>query len=96
MDRYLIKKPSAWLPMLLSLGMLALIACVWATAGLAREPDEGTPAHIFQLWLALEAILIAFFAIKWLPRSPKPALLILAVQLIAVLAACAPVRYLQF
>jgi hypothetical protein len=61
MDRYLIKKPSAWLPILLSLGMLALIACVWATAGLAREPDEGTPAHIFQLWLALEAILIAFF-----------------------------------
>jgi hypothetical protein len=39
--------------------------------------------------------LIAFFAIKWLPRSPKPALLILAVQLIAVLAACAPVRYFQ-
>jgi hypothetical protein len=95
MDQYLIKKPSAWVPMLLSLGMLVFIASVWATLGLAREPDEGTPAHVFQLWLVLEAILIAFFAIKWLPRSPKPALLILAVQLIAVLGACAPVRYFQ-
>jgi len=38
--------------------------------------------------------IIAFFAIKWLPRNPKPALLILVIQAIAGIAALSPVYYL--
>jgi uncharacterized membrane protein YsdA (DUF1294 family) len=39
--------------------------------------------------------LVAFFAIKWLPRAPKQALYILALQGGAVLAAMAPVYFLH-
>jgi len=36
---------------------------------------------------------LAFFAIKWLPRAPKSTLAVLALQAGAVLAAMAPVFY---
>jgi hypothetical protein len=39
--------------------------------------------------------IIAFFAIKWLPREPTPALLVLVLQLVAGLAAAAPVFLLK-
>jgi hypothetical protein len=34
--------------------------------------------------------LIAFYAIKWLPQTPKQALQIIGVQVVAALAAVAP------
>jgi hypothetical protein len=60
-----------------------------------REPDEGAAAHLFQIWLAVEVLMVAFFAIKWLPLAPTQALLILAIQIVAALAACAPVYFLN-
>ncbi|MGA2170128.1 MAG: hypothetical protein ABSG62_18175 [Terracidiphilus sp.] len=36
---------------------------------------------------------LAFFAIRWLPRAPKATLGVLALQAGAVLAAMAPVYY---
>jgi hypothetical protein len=38
---------------------------------------------------------IAFFAIRWLPRAPRQALIVLALQCIAGLAAAAPVFFLK-
>ena len=38
--------------------------------------------------------LLAFFLIKWLPRAPKAALSVLALQILAALAAMAPVYLL--
>jgi hypothetical protein len=92
----IIKKPGAWVPMALSLAVLAtfLVSIVIAGAP-TRQPDEGTAAHIFQIWLVLEVVMIIFFAVKWLPQAPKQALLILTIQIIAVLAACAPVYYFK-
>jgi hypothetical protein len=43
--------------------------------------------------MAAQVPIVAFFAIKWLPRSPKQALLVLALQAGAVLAALAPVFF---
>ena len=54
-----------------------------------REP----PAHIFQISIAAQLPIIAFFAIKWMPRTPGPALAVLALQATAGLAALAPVFY---
>ena len=87
------KKPHAWLPVALSLGILAMLAITFITSGLVREADEGVEAHIFQLWLVVEIILIGSLAIKWLPRVPRQAFLILAVQVIAVLLPCVVVFY---
>jgi hypothetical protein len=60
-----------------------------------REPDEGTAAHLFQMWLLFEVFAIGFFAVKWLRRAPKQALMVLVLQIAAVLAACSPVFYLN-
>jgi len=39
--------------------------------------------------------IVAFFAIKWLPRIPRQALQVLALQVGAALAALAPVFFLK-
>lgn len=89
-----IKKPSAWVPMAMSLIVLITMLMYIAISGVpVRQPDEGTGAHLFQIWLVLEVVMVSFFAIKWLPQRPKQALLVLAIQIIAALAACAPVFY---
>jgi len=90
----MIKKPSAWVPIALSLAILVFILTYIALFGItAPEPDadEGTPARLFQLWMVVEFLMIAYFAARWLPQMPKQALFILAVQIIAALAACSPV-----
>jgi hypothetical protein len=87
------KKPSAWIPLAMSFAALALVFGHVAIFGAAREPDEGVAAHIWQILMAAQVPIVAFFAIKWLPRSPKQALLVLALQAGAVLAALAPVFF---
>ena len=87
----IIKQPSAYVPIAMSLAALATVLLHVARFGATREPDEGTSAHIWQLLMAAQLPVIAFFAIKWLPQAPKEALVVLALQLVAVLAALAPV-----
>ncbi|HEY3313044.1 MAG TPA: hypothetical protein VGK00_15490 [Anaerolineales bacterium] len=87
----LIMKPSAFIPVALSLTALALVVGHIAVFGIVREADEGTAAHIFQLLMVAEIPFILFFAGNWLPRFPKPAIQVLAFQAIAGLAALAPV-----
>ncbi|MDO8522455.1 MAG: hypothetical protein Q7S08_04185 [bacterium] len=103
------KKPSAWIPIALSLAMLTFILTLLAIQGVPtpsadgtcigtcgrQNKDEGVGAHLFQLWLVLEVLMIPFFAVKWLPRAPKQTLAVLAIQIIAVLATCFPVFYLE-
>lgn len=61
----------------------------------APEKDEGIVAHLFQIWLAIQVVMIPFFAITQLPKQPKVALLILAMQIITTLAVCFPVFYFK-
>jgi len=88
------KRPTAWIPILMSLVALAIVLIHIAKCGTAREADEGTAAHLWQILMAGQLPVIAFFAIKWLPRTPGPALVVLAMQAIAGVAALAPVFYL--
>lgn len=85
------RKPSAWIPIAMSLAALAVVAVHVALRGTAREADEGAAAHLWQLLMAVQAPIILFFAVKWLPRAPGQALVVLAAQLGAALAAMAPV-----
>jgi len=91
----IIKKPSAWVPIAMSLIMLAYIVFYLANYGIVYHEDEGAPAHLFQIWLVLEIFMVAFFAIKWLVRNPKPALMILAVQIMAALLPISIVFFLK-
>ena len=93
--RQLIKRPIAWVPIAMSLAILVMVVTALSVAGVARQADEGTAAHIFQLWLVLEVVAVVAFAVEWLPRRPRAALLVLIVQLLCALAACAPVFYFR-
>jgi hypothetical protein len=97
----IMKKPSAFLPLTMSLTALAMLcgAYIFALAtghgGLVREPDEGAIAHLWQLLMAGQMPLLVFFAIKWLPRAPRQTLYVLALQAGAALASMAPVFFLN-
>ena len=78
MNMSLVKQPSALIPLAMSCAALALVLGHIALVGVAREADEGTAAHLWQLLMAGQVPVVAFFAITWLPRSPRQALLVLA------------------
>ncbi|MGB7546803.1 MAG: hypothetical protein WBM14_03565 [Terracidiphilus sp.] len=90
-----IKQPSAFLPLAMSLAALAVVLGHIAIYGVAREADEGAAAHLWQILMAGQAPIIAFFAIKGLPRAPRETLDVLALQAAAALAAMAPVYLLH-
>src|SRR5919206_1948557 len=93
MNISIMKQPSAFIPVVMSLAALAIVLGYIAMFGAAREADEGTAAHLWQLLMAGQVPVVAFFAVKWLPRTPRQALPILALQAVAFLAALAPVYY---
>ena len=91
----LMKQPSAFLPMAMSLAALGLVLGHIAIFGVVREADEGTAAHLWQLLMAGQVPVVAYFALKWLPEAPAKALRVLALQFAAALAACAPVYWFK-
>jgi hypothetical protein len=89
------RQPSAFLPMAMSLTALALVLGHLAVYGIVRETDEGATAHLWQLLMGGQIPIVAFFAIKWLPRAPRQTLGVLALQVGAGLASMAPVFFLN-
>ena len=89
------RRPSALIPIAMSMAALAIVLGHIVLVGTAREADEGTAAHLWQLLMAGQLPVIGVFAITWLPRQPKHALIVLALQLVAGLAAAAPVFLLD-
>ena len=87
----MLRHPSAFLPVLMSLAALTVIAVYVALNGTAPQQDEGTAAHLWQLLMAAQAPIMLFFALKWVPRSPRQALPIVALHVAAAVAAMAPV-----
>lgn len=91
----MLKRPSAFVPVAMSFAALAVVLAHVAVFGTAREVDEGTAAHLWQLLMAAQLPLLVFFAIRWLPRSPKQAMLVMALQASAAAVALAPVYFLR-
>lgn len=79
----------------MSLAALAIVLGHVAIFGVAREADEGTAAHLWQLLMAAQLPLLAFFAIRWLPSNPKQALVVMGLQASVAVAALAPVYFLN-
>lgn len=79
-------------PLAMSLAALALVVGHVAVYGITQpleagaRPDEGTAAHLFQLLLAGQLPLIAYFALTRLPSGPVATLAMLALQATAGLA----------
>jgi hypothetical protein len=92
----LLRQPSALIPLAMSVAALATVIGYAAMFGTARQADEGTAAHVWQLLMAGQLPVVAFFAIKWFPTEPRRALVILALQVSAALAAMFPVWWFQW
>jgi MFS superfamily sulfate permease-like transporter len=92
----LIRHPSAFLPVAMSLAALVTVIAAIAFHGTAPQPDEGAAAHLWQLLMAAQVPVIAFFAFRWGPRAPRPAIAVLALQVLSALAAAAPVVWLNW
>lgn len=91
-----VRKPSAFIPMAMSLAALGVVFGHIAVAGIARQADEGAAAHCWQLLMAIQFPILVYFAIKWLPKAPRHTLNVLALQAIAAIAAMAPVFLLRW
>ena len=89
------RQPSAFIPIAMSIAALLTVLYHVAMFGTARQTDEDAAAHIWQLLMAGQVPVAAFYAVKWLPRPPGTALRVLAVQIAAALAALAPVYWLR-
>ena len=89
----ILRQPSAFLPLTMSLTALALVLSHIAIYGAAREADEGTTAHLWQFswpgncryWRSLQS--------NGCPGLRGKPLYVLGLQAGAVLASIAPVLY---
>jgi hypothetical protein len=84
-----LKRPSAFLPLAISGAFLIAFLVGLAEGRLVPQPDEDAGAHLFQILMPVQFLIIVFFAISWLPQKPKPTLQVLALQLCAALAVLA-------
>lgn len=98
----IVRRPTAYLPIAMSLTALSLVAGTLISSFIRQhsfvvvhQPDEGAVAHLWQLLMAGQLPVLFFFAIKWLPRAPKQALCVLALQATAAFASLAPVFFLN-
>jgi hypothetical protein len=89
-----IRQPSAYIPLLMSLAAVLLVVGHAAIFGIVHEADEGMAAHIFQILMAAQLPIVAYFVIKWLPRQPRESLKILALLGTEWIAAFAGVYWL--
>jgi hypothetical protein len=99
-----LRAASAWIPLLMSGAATALVVGYLATGphaphmvienGIAR-PDESAAARLWQLLMIMQLPLMGWFALKWLPRDPRRAAMVLAVQALAIVIAAAPVVVLE-
>jgi hypothetical protein len=53
LESQMIRRPLAWIPVAMSLAILAMVLTTIGISGAVRQEDEGTQAHVFQLWLLL-------------------------------------------
>jgi hypothetical protein len=89
------RKPSAYLPIVLSLiALTVVLTAVALNGGVVHEADEGAAAHIWQILMVLQLPILLVFAIKWLRRSPRRAAQVLALQAAALAANVAAVFFL--
>lgn len=94
---FLLKQPSAWIPIAISLAALIFLAAYVAVFGVSQNTggDERAPARLFQLLMVGQLPVIAWFAIRWLPKKPGSSVLVLAIQAAAWIIPILTVTWLE-
>lgn len=89
-----LKRPSAFLPLLMSFSGIGMVVAHVILYGIVRDADEGTPAHVFQLLMVGQLPLVAVFAVRRLPEAPVATMNVLLLQ--AAVGCCAVASVLLF
>ena len=85
-----LKHPSAFLPVATTLGALEAALVLLASHHPAPSASGGLQlSHIWHLLMAGQIPIVLLFSIKWVPRSPRQAVRVLALHAGAALAAMA-------
>ena len=83
---FFLSKPSAYVPIIMSLAALSLlIGYVVLFGASAPQQDEGTAAHIFQLLMGGQAIVVLLFVTRYVLQYPKLTLQVFALQIFAAI-----------
>ncbi len=90
-----LKQWSAWLPIAISGFLLVLVWRYVVVHGAVGASDEGTEAHLFQLLMPIQLVVMAYFGLTWLPRARRPALVVLALQVVAAMVVLAAVYWVD-
>ena len=85
---------SGFLPLAMSGAALLVVLTHIAIFGVAREPDEGAAAHLWQILMAGQLPIVVFFAIRWLQKDLRGPLVVLGLQTLAIVVALSPVLVL--
>jgi hypothetical protein len=92
----ILKSPSAMAPIGMSLAAQGTVLVQIVLFGVARQSDEGAAAHIWQLLIAGQMPVLLFFAVKWLPKAPRQARRVIALQVLVLLASMVPIFVLRW
>lgn len=95
---------SAWVPVALAGGAIALLAghlltgpqapAIVVENGMPRQDESGT-ARLWQLLMLLQVPCVLYFAAWWLPKDPRRALAMLGIHGFAFVAAALPLWMLE-
>jgi hypothetical protein len=103
--RIAVRRPSGSVPLAMSAAALYVVLRHLVLCGAAPHapvdprvgrPDEGPEAHIWQIMMTGQVPIILYFAIRWLRSDPVGTLSVLGVQVLAAVAAAAPVFLLHW
>jgi len=86
-----LSRPSGFLPLTMSGAALLVVLTHIALFGVAREPDEGAAAHLWQILMLGQLPLVGIFAIRWLRKDLRGTLVVLGLQTLAIIIATSPV-----
>ena len=93
MNRSMLRQMSALVPLAMSLAALLLVIYQLIISAHSSGAEADAVASVFQLLIVGQAPFAAYFAVKWMPRAPGDAMLILALQAAAAVAALAPMMF---
>jgi hypothetical protein len=94
--RDLFWSPSGFAPVAMSAVALTAIAGHVLASGIAPQADEGTAAHLWQLLMAGQLPIVAWFALRRVPGRGRRAIAISAIHLGAIAAALFPIWWFHW
>jgi|SRR5580658_3756324 hypothetical protein len=99
--RSAIARPSGFVPLIMSGLALHVIVLRLVLVGAAQQahggrPDEGSEAHIWQILMSGQVPIGLYFAARWLRSDPLGTLSVVGFQVLAFVAAAAPVFLLKW